>query len=43
MVDWVIGALADDSETLSRYSGFNKGVQSAGTAIAWQVDVHHVS
>ncbi|CAK7348587.1 unnamed protein product [Dovyalis caffra] len=35
---WVIGALADDSETLSRYSGFYKGVQSAGSAIAWQVD-----
>ncbi|KAI0520495.1 hypothetical protein KFK09_007971 [Dendrobium nobile] len=37
---WVIGALADDSETLSRYSGFYKGVQSAGAAIAWQVDEH---
>ncbi|XP_072958371.1 UNC93-like protein 1 [Typha angustifolia] len=35
---WVIGALADDSETLSRYSGFYKGVQSAGAAVAWQVD-----
>lgn len=37
---WVIGALADDSETLSRYSGFYKGVQSAGAAVAWQVDTH---
>ncbi|KAG0473209.1 hypothetical protein HPP92_015066 [Vanilla planifolia] len=37
---WVIGALADDSETLSRYSGFYKGVQSAGAAVAWQVDEH---
>ncbi|KAJ6806345.1 putative UNC93-like protein 1 [Iris pallida] len=35
---WVIGALADDSQTLSRYSGFYKGVQSAGAAVAWQVD-----
>nr|XP_010934056.1 UNC93-like protein 1 [Elaeis guineensis] len=35
---WVIGALADDSETLSRYSGFYKGVQSAGAAVAWQID-----
>ncbi|XP_022985055.1 UNC93-like protein 1 [Cucurbita maxima] len=43
MVYWVIGALADDSETLSRYSGFYKGVQSAGAAVAWQVDTHHVS
>ncbi|KAK1262648.1 UNC93-like protein 1 [Acorus gramineus] len=37
---WVIGALANDSETLSRYSGFYKGVQSAGAAVAWQVDAH---
>ncbi|KAL2921593.1 UNC93-like protein 2 [Bienertia sinuspersici] len=43
MVYWVIGALADDSETLSRYSGFYKGVQSAGAAVAWQIDVHSVS
>ncbi|PKA46570.1 UNC93-like protein 2 [Apostasia shenzhenica] len=35
---WVIGALANDSATLSRYSGFYKGVQSAGAAVAWQVD-----
>ncbi|WOL09959.1 hypothetical protein Cni_G18713 [Canna indica] len=35
---WVIGALADDPETLSRFSGFYKGVQSAGAAVAWQVD-----
>ncbi|XP_077245609.1 UNC93-like protein 1 [Tasmannia lanceolata] len=40
MIYWVIGALADDSETLSRYSGFYKGVQSAGSAVAWQVDTH---
>ncbi|XP_010541511.1 PREDICTED: UNC93-like protein 1 [Tarenaya hassleriana] len=42
MVYWVIGALADDSEILSRYSGFYKGVQSAGAAVAWQVDTHKV-
>ncbi|KAI9102166.1 hypothetical protein K1719_023676 [Acacia pycnantha] len=40
MVYWVIGALADDSEILSRYSGFYKGIQSAGAAVAWQVDTH---
>ncbi|XP_039122981.1 UNC93-like protein 1 [Dioscorea cayenensis subsp. rotundata] len=39
---WIIGALADDSETLSRYSGFYKGVQSAGGAVAWQIDTHKV-
>ncbi|KAH9603326.1 hypothetical protein KSS87_020346 [Heliosperma pusillum] len=43
MVYWIIGSLADDSETLSRYSGFYKGVQSAGAAVAWQIDVHSVS
>ncbi|XAR71561.1 hypothetical protein NMG60_11017899 [Bertholletia excelsa] len=42
MVYWVIGALASDSETLSRYVGFYKGVQSAGAAIAWQVDTKKV-
>ncbi|KAL3846044.1 hypothetical protein ACJIZ3_003447 [Penstemon smallii] len=42
MVYWVIGALADDSEVLSRYSGFYKGVQSAGAAVAWQIDSHNV-
>ncbi|CAK9158270.1 unnamed protein product [Ilex paraguariensis] len=42
MVYWVIGALADDSEILSRYTGFYKGVQSAGGAVAWQVDAHKV-
>lgn len=40
MVYWVIGALADDSEVLSRYAGFYKGVQSAGAAVSWQVDAH---
>ncbi|KAL0452352.1 UNVERIFIED_CONTAM: UNC93-like protein 1 [Sesamum latifolium] len=43
MVYWVIGALADDSEILSRYNGFYKGVQSAGAAIAWQLDTQKVS
>ncbi|CAA2971212.1 UNC93 1 [Olea europaea subsp. europaea] len=42
MVYWVIGSLADDSEILSRYTGFYKGVQSAGAAVAWQIDVHNV-
>ncbi|KAJ7959479.1 UNC93-like protein [Quillaja saponaria] len=32
-VYWVIGALADDSEILSRYTGFYKGIQSAGAAV----------
>ncbi|KAK6936584.1 Ion channel regulatory protein, UNC-93 [Dillenia turbinata] len=43
LVYWVIGTLADDSETLSRYTGFYKGVQSAGAAVAWQMDTLKVS
>ena len=39
---WTIGALADDSQTLSRYSGFYKGVQSAGAALAWQTEKEDV-
>ncbi|CAI0544449.1 unnamed protein product [Linum tenue] len=42
MIYWVIGALADDSETLSRYVGFYKGLQSAGAAVAWQLDTRKV-
>ncbi|KAH8492316.1 hypothetical protein H0E87_021764 [Populus deltoides] len=33
---------ADDSEVLSRYGGFYKGVQSAGAAVAWHVDARKV-
>ncbi|XP_015878615.1 UNC93-like protein 1 [Ziziphus jujuba] len=43
MVYWIIGALADDSEILSRYVGFYKGIQSAGAAVAWVVDSRKVS
>ncbi|KAI3440687.1 uncharacterized protein J3R85_003125 [Psidium guajava] len=42
LVYWFIGCLADDSETLSRYTGFYKGVQSAGAAVAWQIDTFKV-
>ncbi|KAH7280265.1 hypothetical protein KP509_37G058300 [Ceratopteris richardii] len=35
---WMIGALANDARVLSRYSGFYKGVQSAGAAVAWYTD-----
>ncbi|CAN0916662.1 UNC93-like protein 2 [Linum grandiflorum] len=38
MIYWVIGALAHDSEVLSRYVGFYKGVQSLGATVAWQLD-----
>jgi len=28
---------------LHRYTGFYKGIQSAGAAVAWQIDNHNVS
>ncbi|KAG8064209.1 hypothetical protein GUJ93_ZPchr0004g39118 [Zizania palustris] len=43
LIYWIIGALANDSQILSRYVGFYKGVQSAGAAVAWQVDTHKTS
>ncbi|KAF0893246.1 hypothetical protein E2562_023499 [Oryza meyeriana var. granulata] len=43
LIYWIIGALANDTQILSRYVGFYKGVQSAGAAVAWQVDSHHMS
>ncbi|CAN6234175.1 unnamed protein product [Urochloa humidicola] len=42
LIYWIIGALANDSQILSRYVGFYKGVQSAGAAVAWQIDNHNV-
>lgn len=39
---WTIGALTDNAQILSRYSGFYKGVQSAGAAIAWHIDNSHL-
>jgi len=35
---WTIGALADDSHTLTRYSRLFKAVQRAGTAVGWDTD-----
>ncbi|CAN1170446.1 UNC93-like protein 2 [Linum perenne] len=42
MVYWVIGAMATDSEVLSRYVGFYKGIQCVGAAVAWQLDTKKV-
>ncbi|KAJ2347132.1 hypothetical protein IWW50_001835, partial [Coemansia erecta] len=39
MAYWVIGALTNDNQKLSRYAGFYKGMQSFGAAIAWQLDI----
>ncbi|PVU92740.1 hypothetical protein BB559_003625 [Furculomyces boomerangus] len=35
---WLIGSLTNDSIVLSRYVGFYKGVQSAGSAVSWAID-----
>uniref|UniRef100_A0A0A9E7V7 UNC93-like protein 1 n=1 Tax=Arundo donax TaxID=35708 RepID=A0A0A9E7V7_ARUDO len=43
LIYWIIGALANDSQILSRYVGFYKGVQSAGAAVAWQIDTRKTS
>ncbi|CAL5034099.1 unnamed protein product [Urochloa decumbens] len=40
LVYWIIGSLANDSQVLSRYVGFYNGIQSAGAAVAWQIDMH---
>ncbi|KAJ2450072.1 hypothetical protein EV183_004529 [Coemansia sp. RSA 2336] len=36
---WIIGALTNNNQKLSRYAGFYKGMQSFGAAIAWQLDI----
>ncbi|CAG8606507.1 2482_t:CDS:2 [Paraglomus brasilianum] len=35
---WLMGALTNETALLSRYTGFYKGVQSAGGAISWRID-----
>ncbi|KAJ1972862.1 hypothetical protein H4R35_004440 [Dimargaris xerosporica] len=35
---WLMGTMTNDITTLSRFSGYYKGVQSAGAAVAWRVD-----
>ncbi|KAJ1940770.1 hypothetical protein FBU59_003707 [Linderina macrospora] len=39
---WVIGALTNDNQKLSRYVGFYKGMQSFGGAISWQLEAKGV-
>ncbi|KAJ2272573.1 hypothetical protein EV176_003615, partial [Coemansia sp. RSA 451] len=43
MAYWIIGALTNDNQKLSRYAGFYKGMQSFGAAIAWQLDIKVVT
>ncbi|KAJ3076060.1 hypothetical protein HDU98_005752 [Podochytrium sp. JEL0797] len=37
-VNYLIGAVSNDSETLSRYAGFYKGTQSAANGFAWALN-----
>ncbi|KAJ3067081.1 hypothetical protein HDU98_009703 [Podochytrium sp. JEL0797] len=37
-VNYLIGAVSNDSETLSRYAGFYKGTQSAANGFAWAMN-----
>ncbi|KAJ3061302.1 hypothetical protein HDU98_002785 [Podochytrium sp. JEL0797] len=37
-VSYLIGAISNDSETLSRYAGFYKGTQSAANGFAWALN-----
>ncbi|KAJ2004646.1 hypothetical protein GGI06_005525 [Coemansia sp. S85] len=39
---WIIGSLTNDSQKLSRYAGFYKGIQSLGATVAWQLDAKSV-
>ncbi|PIA13480.1 MFS general substrate transporter [Coemansia reversa NRRL 1564] len=40
---WIIGSLTNDSQKLSRYAGFYKGMQSLGATVAWQLDAKNVA
>ncbi|KAJ3067053.1 hypothetical protein HDU98_009733 [Podochytrium sp. JEL0797] len=37
-VNYLIGAISNDSETLSRYAGFYKGTQSAAGGLSWALN-----
>ncbi|CAO3665628.1 unnamed protein product [Umbelopsis vinacea] len=40
---WLMGAMSNDSNTLARYAGFYKAVQSAGGAISFGIDAVHTA
>ncbi|ORX79801.1 hypothetical protein K493DRAFT_320995 [Basidiobolus meristosporus CBS 931.73] len=40
---WILGAITNNAMILSRFSGFYKCIQSAGTAISWYIPLLHVS
>jgi len=37
-VYWFMGAMTNNSRKLANYSGFYKGIQSAGAAVIWRLD-----
>lgn len=39
---WILGALSNDTKTLSGYVGYYKGVQSFGAAMAWLIEYNGV-
>ncbi len=42
-VYWFMGALTNNSRKLANFAGFYKGIQSAGSAVTWQLDAKKVS
>ncbi|KAF2086655.1 MFS general substrate transporter [Saccharata proteae CBS 121410] len=39
-VYWLMGAMTNNGRRLANYAGFYKGIQSAGAAIVWSLDLH---
>jgi len=42
-VYWFMGALTNNGRKLANFAGFYKGIQSAGSAVTWQLDAKKVS
>lgn len=42
-VYWYMGALSNSGRRAANYVGFYKGIQSAGAAVIWALDSHHLS
>ncbi|KAJ2211073.1 hypothetical protein IW143_004080 [Coemansia sp. RSA 520] len=40
---WLIGVITDDTQSLTRYAGFYKCIQSLGAVVAWQLEAQSVS
>jgi hypothetical protein len=42
-VYWYMGSLTNNSRKLANFTGFYKGIQSAGGALMWSLDSHKIS